>query len=762
MATNVLSLTIIGFKSFGKETTLTFNKPITAIVGPNGSGKSNVVEAFRYVLGEQSQKSLRSNSSSLLLFQSPNSSILSANYAKVEIVFDNTDRKMILTTEDGELVLQSDMVTISRELFRDGKSVYRINSDEVRLKDVHHMLMRVGIGTSSHHIISQGEADRVLSATSKERKHMVEEALGLRHFEITLRDATRKCEKAKEQLLLSQSSQRELSPEIAHLGRQVKKIEEAKTLRETLGETIWQYEQYNTYFFEQKKAELLLKEEEIQKQLEELKKKIQENSQLLQEQAIISDSKEYLALSERVQEILLLIQKKEQEKARNEATIAFIIRQSQRKEKEMVTTFVLDKQVVSTVSQSITNIGKSLTETEKEISIVEAKEIGNNLCNLSKTLYKPEQEQKEPQKYVISQEDLELQEEAQNVIIAIEKEIEIQRVALREVKALCDKEKATQELLRSSRYERESELLKLREYYSKLSFSLNSLSLEQERNQDQEREIREELERYWGTIGKQIQEQKEQQNNQESTKNNNWEHYNARESKRSIERSVYILEDAGALGGNDVLVSYQTMKEKQVFLEKEILDTRATIETLERTMKENEDSIRIKFDAGIEIMNEAFHKYVSHIFGGGGAILRKVELQETGTQNEEDDTLETKAKKWGIEVEVQLPKKKITNLGMLSGGEKSLISIALLCAFASVTPPPCMILDETDAALDEANSKRYAALLKELSAKTQLFVVTHNRETMLQSDVLYGVTLRAQGSSQVLSLSLDDAARYSK
>ncbi len=97
---------------------------------------------------------------------------------------------------------------------------------------------------------------------------------------------------------------------------------------------------------------------------------------------------------------------------------------------------------------------------------------------------------------------------------------------------------------------------------------------------------------------------------------------------------------------------------------------------------------------------------------------------------------------------------------MLSGGERALTSIALLFAITAVNPPPFLVLDETDAALDEANSRRYAAILRELSKKTQLIIVTHNRETMKQSGILYGVTMGDDGISKLLSLKLEEAEAY--
>ena len=117
---------------------------------------------------------------------------------------------------------------------------------------------------------------------------------------------------------------------------------------------------------------------------------------------------------------------------------------------------------------------------------------------------------------------------------------------------------------------------------------------------------------------------------------------------------------------------------------------------------------------------------------------------------------------YGLDIKVQLPRKKVSDLDMLSGGERSLTSIALLFALSQVNPPPFLILDETDAALDEANSQRYGDMVEQLSKYSQLIVVTHNRETMSRAQTLFGVTLGRDDASTMLSLRLEDATKYAK
>jgi chromosome segregation protein len=129
-------------------------------------------------------------------------------------------------------------------------------------------------------------------------------------------------------------------------------------------------------------------------------------------------------------------------------------------------------------------------------------------------------------------------------------------------------------------------------------------------------------------------------------------------------------------------------------------------------------------------------------------------MNEGNTEEEEGEE--------GIEISVNLPRKKVKSLMMLSGGERALTSIALLFAVSQVNPPPFIILDETDAALDEANSKKYGDMIANLAQYYQLILITHNRETMSRAGILYGVTMGADGASKLLSIEFEEAVQVAK
>ena len=160
------------------------------------------------------------------------------------------------------------------------------------------------------------------------------------------------------------------------------------------------------------------------------------------------------------------------------------------------------------------------------------------------------------------------------------------------------------------------------------------------------------------------------------------------------------------------------------------------------------------------------------MFGGGNAGLSVIREKRRKKKSDTDlsavmsddgeEIIEEEEGEEGIDINVNLPRKKVKGLMMLSGGERALTSIALLFAISQVNPPPFIILDETDAALDEANSRKYGDMISNLSKYSQLILITHNRETMSRAGVLYGVTMGGDGASKLLSIQFEEAVQVAK
>src|SRR3989344_9286325 len=224
-------LTLSGFKSFARESHFQFSSSITAIVGPNGSGKSNIAESVRFVLGEQSMKSLRSKKGEDLIFNG-SKTVARLNRGSVAMVFDNKNRV---------LNIDYDEVELKRIIWRDGTSQYLINGSQVRLKDILELLAGVNIGASGHHIISQGEADRILNASIKERRAMIEDALGLRIYQYKKAESARKLLKTKENIAHVEALRKEIAPHIKFLKKQVEKVQKSIELKDELQKEALEY-----------------------------------------------------------------------------------------------------------------------------------------------------------------------------------------------------------------------------------------------------------------------------------------------------------------------------------------------------------------------------------------------------------------------------------------------------------------------------------------------------------------------------------------
>lgn len=184
-------LTCLGFKSFADKTDFDFKPGITGIVGPNGCGKSNVVDAIKWVLGDQSPRSLRGKQMQDIIFNGSGTR-RSASMSQVDLTFDNVDRK---------LGHDADEVCITRRLFRSGESDYLINGEAVRLRDIKELFMDTGIGIGGYSIIEQGQVAMLLQANPAERRHIFEEAAGISRYKARKREAERKFERVEQNLL---------------------------------------------------------------------------------------------------------------------------------------------------------------------------------------------------------------------------------------------------------------------------------------------------------------------------------------------------------------------------------------------------------------------------------------------------------------------------------------------------------------------------------------------------------------------------------
>ena len=263
-------LELQGFKSFADKTVLEFMPGITAVIGPNGSGKSNISDSIRWVLGEQSMKSLRGTKSLDIIF-SGTQNRKSLGFAEASLVFDNTD---------GALPIEYTEVTVTRKIYRSGETGYYINKVPCRLKDVLELFMDTGIGKDGYSIIGQGKIDEILSNKSEDRRHIFEEAAGIVKFRTRKAESEKKLEHTKLNLLRINDILAEIEANIEPLKAQSEKAKKYLSLREELksieiGLFLYNIEKYKT------SLEEIVKDEEIYTtQCEEEEEKLEKIKQL--------------------------------------------------------------------------------------------------------------------------------------------------------------------------------------------------------------------------------------------------------------------------------------------------------------------------------------------------------------------------------------------------------------------------------------------------------------------------------------------------
>ncbi|MBI5138301.1 MAG: AAA family ATPase [Candidatus Vogelbacteria bacterium] len=692
------SIELSGFKSFARKTSLIFNAPVTSVVGPNGSGKSNVAEAFRWVLGEQALSNIRGKRGEDFIFNG-STEAARLNHASVAIYFDNSKRQFAVESEE---------IVIARHVYRDGTNEYYLNQSKVRLMDIVELMASVGLGSSSHYIISQGEADRMLSVNQKERMKMVEDALGLTVFEIKRKEAGRKLDKTQENLKQVEALRREIVPHLKYLKKQVEQIERAEAMKSELKGL------YRTYFASED-AYLKLEHGKITEELKTnnhelgiVEKEIEKNQGIA---APDSESKKQL----------------ETQLLESERTLGKV-----RATKDELSRTI--GRLEGTIESEENSGERSWQKAEEGKSCPVCGQLVTEHSNKEKLealWFAREAKLRELKTQKLEADKIMLEADRQSKILT-ERIFEIRKkIALTEEQGRVASEKVYSFRAKKQEFVSNISLLKMRE--EKIHIEINAFK----------RECGEAA----VLIGRDVLDY------EATTLAENVPREVQETRKHSIERLKIRIEEIGG-GHSDVLKEYQELNEREQYLVKEIADLNSAIESLQKLMADLITQLKTQFKTGFEKINTQFNFYFNVLFGGGSAELSIIALKPQ--LGEDEPELGDKPEE-GIEISVSLPRKKIRGLQMLSGGERTLTSLALLFAVTQVNPPPFLILDETDAALDEANSKKYGDMLEGLAKKSQLVIITHNRETMSHAGVLYGITMGKDAVSRVLSIKFEEA-----
>jgi chromosome segregation protein len=715
-------LELLGFKSFANKTTLEFPGGVTAIVGPNGSGKSNVIDALRWILGEREAKNIRAEKSENLLYSGtltrPRSS-----FAEVKITFDNSTHFFPVDYNE---------VTIRRRVTRDGTSAYFINEGEVRMRDIVDFFSKVRLGTKGFAIINQGNADLFIKASPVERRVMLEEVLGLRQYQIKRHEAENKLETTKINLDKAKALVEELLPNLRILRRQATRFEKHDQVKSELA-------QFEQSYFGAKLFELKIDEEKIAPQvkllddgLAERQKELQAFRQELAEvekkqPAAGSTDERYDEFKKKQTELLHRRGQIQKELGRLEAEIEFLLSRPRAtvKEAELLAVVKDAKAAVATAlaADDIVAIKQLLTMLSEKIEGVldggsrEAQTRHDELSEVKKKLF-GELEQLEKHLQELGTMESKLAGEMREFNLLF--------------KAAFEKVQAKQQ-----------EINVLETQKSRLQFEREKIAMR-----------RSELEH-----------QAKQSNRQLAD-------FSAQETEgvglAELERKMLRLRgELAAIGEIDTAMIEQAkqMEERYTFLDNQITDLEKAGKDLKQLISDLKKKLHEEFSKSLHKVNEEFNNYFRLMFNGGKAKLhleKKDPSVAKAMEGEENVPVELaqeeqEPEEAGLEIELSIPRKNIKGLDLLSGGERSLVSIAVLFALIAVSPPPFLVLDEVDAALDENNTKRFANLVENFGGKTQFVIVTHNRATMSAANVLYGVTMASDGTSKLLSIKLETA-----
>lgn len=722
------SIHIEGFKSFAKPTHIEFPLGITAIIGPNGSGKSNVTEAIRWVLGEQSIKQLRGKESTDVIFHG-SGGLGQARRARVTLTFNN---------ESHRFPIEAPTVAITRQLTRSGESTYAINGEEVRLADITALLAESGTGAKTFSVISQGMVDRYVTSTPQERKVLFDEATGIKPMQIKLLEAHRKLRKTREHAQEIETVIQEIKPRLALLARQVKKYEKREVLQQEytakqadLFCDSWNVEMGHLQGLrveiegleEQKKrakvarqqAEALLLTQAHQSPLAQL------TSQLVfAKSTYASEKAAYTRALEEEKRLIELLTDAQQKHTQAQAHLDKVRRDSDssnwvtrvvsalRQCQNVLTSFIQGDNTVDT--NYLQDLLQAVTTTTKQLEHMSAEDMIKMATD----------ELAQPIQAVAH--FAALREERQRQLETLQRpqapsQKNVKRLE-EDIAALQAQEKTSQESMEVGSLEaaRDSEL----EVERNLSSALAAL----ETSQHELAEIEEEILRERGS-----------------------------EFLSSIQKGLYTLNTAtppsetevhklaatlAAIGEPDPLVQkeYEEAKQRYDHLTKQLMDITQAATNIVDLMGKLHTRMQQTFAVQFAIIERAFRGAFQELFDGGEAHI---------TRTEE-----------GIDISAAPPGKRRRHVTLLSGGERSLTSLALLTAIIEAQRPPFIVLDEVDAALDEANSQRFAALLRKQCKETQCIVVSHNREVMASADVLYGVTMQQEGVSNVYSVQMAD------
>lgn len=734
-------LEIQGFKTVANKTVLEFKpdpdgrRGMTAIIGPNGSGKSNIADAMRWVMGEQSMKLLRAKKSEDVIFSgTPNKP--RAGFAEVSLTLVNDDKPEIDMSE----------IVITRRLYRDGEAEYLVNNQGVRLGDVTLLLANCGIGQRTYSVIGQGMVDAVLVASPSERKEFFDEASGLRPFQLKRNASVNKLEATKDHLKQADALLREIEPRLHTLEKQVKRLQEREGIEQELQRVerayfgkVWREVRERLAETQGRVAQA---EAEYAVKAKEYDTLEQEFSGMEQAASATDPARELRQVLDGLREERTKLRER-QIRLESKRELAKAVSQQKPWSPLPLSKIILEIEGLQDTQQSLFDeLASEQPDLEKARHLIA--ELRRRNTDLLSKLQQPA-----PEPTKAPQADPSLEAEMTDILEAMQRVTEKMAETEKQIQSASRQEDES----RAAVFAIQHKLNSKRQEAQSVERRLGEVRVELARLETRRDGFLSEMRQYAPHLEQDLEQLGQDLGGEEAP-------LPPEQLQARMQRLRTQLEWIGGIDPETV-AEYEVTKKRYEDLVGQTTDLKGAMQSLETVIEELDRSIKERGDAAFDQLNREFGLFFKKLFGGGDAQLVKVlpDVPEAPEEALTEDGTETRSMKAGIDILATPPGKRLKAIALLSGGERALTSIALICAIMAINPSPFVVLDEVDAALDDANSRKFAEIVDQLSHRTQFVVVTHNRNTMNKANVLYGITMGDDGVSQLLSVSLDS---YSK
>ena len=697
---NISKLEIFGFKSFAKKETVLFNSGITGIVGPNGCGKTNIVDAIRWVLGEQKTKRLRSSKMEEVIFNGA-SNVKPLGLCEVFLTIENN--KGLLPVEYSE-------VEIGRRLYRSGESEYFINRNNCRLKDISNLFVDTGLTSDAYSVIELNMIEQILSDKDDSRRNMFEEAAGVNKYKAKRRSALKKFDLNSRDLERIDDIIVEIQIQVKALDLQLKRFKRHEKLTKELQELeldlasarVADLAKIITPLEEMlKKKNKLLQKNTSKKEVESVEFDNARDTYLKEKESLSKMKAKVDSLTEK---LLSEIQEKNQESSRG---VGLLEDELQRKISQLNQ---FDKDYIKIVSNQ--DVTKSLSDESKE-------KFKNKNYTVIETDKKYEKLKASIQDY-------------KDKIDKYRKEQEFDFSKMDEsIKKIKDKINTNNLELENKENDVNKAFIKMESIRAKLdsdNFSKDDLFYE---IKEAEMKIAE------SKIKKTQIEQNIIEKFGSNVKLKQLKEYNISDMVFRVEKIKRSINSIGPINWavKDEHEEKSTRLNNLLEQKSDLIDAE---NNLKEAIKKIDNVAQEQFLNTYNDVKENFETMFTVFFNGGKG---SIELSDPKDPLNSD-----------INIFAQPPGKRNNSLKMLSAGEKSLTAIALLFSIYQYKPSPFCILDEIDAPLDDINIKKFTEVIKDYSKTTQFIMVTHNKLTMESADCIYGVTAEKQGISKLMSI----------